>query len=45
MADEFTMISIPTSLYKSIVEKIGKDAEEAVSKYIENILKENIFVW
>ncbi len=42
MEKEFTAVSIPTSLYKEIEEKI-KDLEiTSVSNYITNVLREKL---
>jgi metal-responsive CopG/Arc/MetJ family transcriptional regulator len=42
MEKEFTTVSIPTSLYKEIEEKI-KDLEiTSVSSYIANVLREKL---
>ena len=42
MEKEFTAVSIPTSLYKEIEEKI-KDLEiTSVSSYITNVLREKL---
>jgi metal-responsive CopG/Arc/MetJ family transcriptional regulator len=42
MEKEFTTVSIPTSLYKEIEEKI-KDLEiTSVSNYITNVLREKL---
>ncbi len=42
MEKEFTTVSIPTSLYKEIEEKI-KDLEiTSVSSYITNVLREKL---
>jgi metal-responsive CopG/Arc/MetJ family transcriptional regulator len=42
MEKEFTAISIPTSLYKKLEEKIKGTEVTSVSSYIAKILRENL---
>lgn len=42
MEKEFTSISIPTSLYKKIEEKIKGTEFSSVSSYVTKILRENL---
>jgi Arc/MetJ-type ribon-helix-helix transcriptional regulator len=42
MEKEFTNISIPTSLYKKIEEKIKDSEISSVSSYITKILRESL---
>jgi len=42
MENEFTDVSIPTSLYKKIEEKIKGTEISSVSNYITKVLRENI---
>ncbi len=42
MEKEFTTISIPTSLYKKIEEKIKNSEITSVSSYITKVLRESL---
>jgi len=42
MAKEFTQVSIPTSLYKKIEEKIKGTEISSVSSYITKVLRESL---
>ena len=42
MEKEFTPVSIPTSLYKKIEEKIKGSEYTSVSSYVARILRENL---
>jgi Arc/MetJ-type ribon-helix-helix transcriptional regulator len=42
MEKEFTPVSIPTSLYKKIEEKIKGTEYTSVSSYVAKILRENL---
>jgi Arc/MetJ-type ribon-helix-helix transcriptional regulator len=42
MEKEFTDVSIPTSLYKKIEEKIKGSEITSVSSYVANVLRENL---
>jgi len=42
MEDEFTSITIPTSLYKEIQEKIKGTEISSVSSYVVKVLRESL---
>lgn len=42
MENEFTSVSIPTSLFKKIEEKIKNTEAKSVSSYITKVLRESL---